>query len=198
MSTPTPPLPEPRLERWQPLRCGLMNLFRYDEEEFWFEQGRLLLRGNNGTGKSRVLALTLPFLLDGEVAPYRLEPDRDPAKRVEWNLLMGRHTDRLGYTWVEMGRRDGDAARFMTLGCGLHAVEGRGLAGKWFFLTPQRIGRDLLLRTPAGAPLGRERLIAAGKLKKVALVALARKLVVLANILVREDRLWQITSPSHA
>jgi uncharacterized protein (TIGR02680 family) len=165
MSTPTPHLPEPRLERWQPLRCGLLNVFRYDEEEFWFEQGRLLLRGNNGTGKSRVLALTLPFLLDGEVAPYRLEPDRDPAKRVEWNLLMGRHADRLGYTWVEMGRRDGDTARFMTLGCGLHAVEGRGLAGKWFFLTPQRIGRDLLLRTPAGAPLGRERLgeaVAAG------------------------------------
>ena len=151
-------LPEPRLERWQPLRCGLMNVFRYDEEEFWFEQGRLLLRGNNGTGKSRVLALTLPFLLDGEVAPYRLEPDRDPAKRVEWNLLMGRHADRLGYTWIEMGRRDGEAARFVTLGCGLHAVEGRGLVGKWFFLTPQRIGRDLLLRTPAGAPLARERL----------------------------------------
>ena len=43
-----------------------------------------------------------------------------------------------------------------------------------------------------------ERLIAAGKLKKVALVALARKLVVLANILVREDRLWQITPPSNA
>jgi transposase len=39
------------------------------------------------------------------------------------------------------------------------------------------------------------RLRAAGKLKKVALVAVARKLVVLANTLVREDRFWQISSP---
>ena len=43
-----------------------------------------------------------------------------------------------------------------------------------------------------------DRLIAVGKLKKVALIAVARKLVVLANILVRENRAWQITAPSHA
>jgi hypothetical protein len=53
-----------------------------------------------------VLALTLPFLLDGEVSAHRLEPDGDPAKRMEWNLLLGRHDDRLGYTWIEFGRLD--------------------------------------------------------------------------------------------
>ena len=36
-----------------------------------------------------------------------------------------------------------------------------------------------------------QRLIAAGKRPKVALVAIMRKLVILANTLVREDRLWQ-------
>jgi hypothetical protein len=56
-------------------------MFYYDQEEFWFHDGRLLLRGNNGTGKSKVLALTLPFLLDGELAPYRVEPDGDRQKR---------------------------------------------------------------------------------------------------------------------
>src|SRR5688572_31337060 len=50
-------LPHPRRERWQPLRSGFLNLYRYDREEFHYESGRLLLRGNNGTGKSRVLAL---------------------------------------------------------------------------------------------------------------------------------------------
>src|SRR5256712_9111713 len=120
------PLPEPRRERWQPLRSGFVNLYRYDEEEFHYENGRLLLRGNNGTGKSRVLALQLPFLLDGEIAPHRVEPDRDPAKRMEWNLLMNRHSDRLGYTWIEFGRRLQDGSeRFLTLGCGLRAVHGR-------------------------------------------------------------------------
>src|SRR5205823_8033037 len=82
------PLPQAASARWQPLRSGLVNLYRYDYQEFHFHCGRLLLRGNNGTGKSRVLALQLPFLLDGETAPHRAEPDGDPAKRFEWNLLM--------------------------------------------------------------------------------------------------------------
>jgi len=64
---PTRPLPRPTRERWQPLRSGVLNIFKFDEEEFLFEDGRLLLRGNNGAGKSRVLALQLPFLLDGEI-----------------------------------------------------------------------------------------------------------------------------------
>lgn len=47
-------LPEPRSQRWQPLRCGLVEIFYYDEETFHFHDGRLLLRGNNGTGKSKI------------------------------------------------------------------------------------------------------------------------------------------------
>lgn len=79
------------------MRGGLLNIYRYDYQEFRYEDGRLLLRGNNGTGKSRVLALQLPFLLDGEIIPQRVEPDQDPAKRMEWNLLLGgKHDDRLG------------------------------------------------------------------------------------------------------
>lgn len=99
-------LPKPTRVRWQPTRSGLVNIFRYDQEEFRFEDGRLLLRGNNGSGKSRVLALQLPFLLDGEISPHRVEPDADPAKRIEWNLLMDRHDERVGFTWIEFGRRD--------------------------------------------------------------------------------------------
>ena len=40
-----------------------------------------------------------------------------------------------------------------------------------------------------------DRLVAAGKLPKVALTAVMRKLIVLANTLIREDRLWK---PTHA
>ena len=150
-------LPYAESRRWRPLRSGLLNIYRYDNEEFWFEQGRLLLRGNNGTGKSRVLALQLPFLLDGETAPHRLEPDGDPAKRIEWNLLMGKHADRLGYTWIEFARRDDEgASHYLTLGCGLHATEGRGLVGRWFFITDLRVGETLFLQTPEGYPLTRE------------------------------------------
>jgi transposase len=43
-----------------------------------------------------------------------------------------------------------------------------------------------------------ERLIANGKPPKAAIIAVARKLVVLANILVSENRIWQLHAPKHA
>src|SRR5215510_11616938 len=130
------PLPNPTRERWQPLRSGFVNLYRYDVEEFHYEDGRMLLRGNNGTGKSRVLALKLPFLFDGEVDAQRFEPDADPSKRIEWNLLLDRYPDRTGYTWIEFGRCEKDRQEhYLTLGCGLSAVEGQPGVRQWFFIT---------------------------------------------------------------
>ncbi|SNR93881.1 TIGR02680 family protein [Streptosporangium subroseum] len=154
--------PIPTSERWKPLRAGLVDMFHYDVEEFRFHDGRLLLRGNNGTGKSKVLALTLPFLLDGELAPHRVEPDGDRQKRMEWNLLLGGkhpHPERLGYTWMEFGRRAADGTmEFRTIGCGLKAVKDRGIVRHWFFVTPQRVGAGLDLLSPAGVSLTREKL----------------------------------------
>lgn len=155
-------LPEPGLSRWQPLRAGLVDLFYYDTEEFWFRDGRLLLRGNNGTGKSKVLALMLPFLLDGDLSSHRVEPDADPRKKMEWNLLLGGEhpfPERLGYTWLEFGRVDEHGgAHFRTLGCGLKAVSGRGIARHWFFITDRRVGADLILVDATGTALSRDRL----------------------------------------
>ena len=155
-------LPVPCSERWKPLRAGLVDMFYYDAEEFWFHDGRLLLRGNNGTGKSKVLALTLPFLLDGELAPHRVEPDGDRQKKMEWNLLLGGkhpHPERIGYTWLEFGRRAADGTtEFRTVGCGLKAVAGRGIARHWFFVTTGRVGDDLHLLPPNRIPLTREKL----------------------------------------
>src|SRR4051794_20926041 len=154
-------LPVATRTRWQPMRCGVVDLFYYDRQEFWFRDGRLLLRGNNGTGKSKILALTLPFLLDGDLSPSRVEPDGDRGKRMEWNLLLGgRYDERLGYTWLEFGRVDDDGdASYVTVGCGLKAVHGRGIADRWFFVTSQRVGRDLSLVGPTGAALTRDRLV---------------------------------------
>ncbi|WP_067449774.1 TIGR02680 family protein [Actinomadura macra] len=149
-------------ERWKPLRAGLVDMFYYDVEEFRFHDGRLLLRGNNGTGKSKVLALTLPFLLDGELSPHRVEPDGDRQKRMEWNLLLGGrhpHPERLGYTWLEFGRRHPDGTEeYWTLGCGLKAVKDRGIVRHWFFVTTRRVGVDLALVSEGGVSLTREKL----------------------------------------
>ncbi|MFI5664078.1 TIGR02680 family protein [Streptomyces sp. NPDC051684] len=163
IAQPLKDLPAPPPGRWKPLRIGLVDLFYYDDEEFWFRDGRLLLRGNNGTGKSKVLALTLPFLLDGDLSARRVEPDGDPHKRMEWNLLLGGehpHSERLGYTWIEFGRRDETTGEehFRTLVCGLKAVSGRGIARHWFAVTDQRIGRDLVLLDATRTALSRDRL----------------------------------------
>ena len=154
-------LPEPARERWVPLRIGLEDIFYYDHQEFHFRDGRLLLRGNNGTGKSKVLALTLPLLLDGELSPHRVEPDADPNKRMEWNLLLGGehpNPERLGYTWLELGRRGDDGPEFLTIGCGMKAVSGRGITAHWFFITELRVGAQLSLVDHTGVALSAERL----------------------------------------
>jgi uncharacterized protein (TIGR02680 family) len=159
-----PDLPVPALTRWQPLRIGLVELFHYDTEEFWFRDGHLLLRGNNGTGKSKVLALTLPFLFDARLAPSRIEPDGDPGKRMAWNLLLGTYDRRLGYTWIEFGRVGEDGSRhYLTLGAGLSAVVARPGVESWFFVLEgggegPRLGQDLWLTSPQRVALTKERL----------------------------------------
>lgn len=159
---PAPELPQPRRTRWQPLRLGLVELYRYDSEEFWFRDGHLLLRGNNGTGKSKVLSLTLPLLLDAHLRSARVEPDGDPGKKMAWNLLLGgAYERRIGYSWIEFGRLD-DAGepRFVTLGVGLQAVAARAGVEAWYFVvdSERRLGRDLWLMSPQRVVHSRERL----------------------------------------
>ncbi len=153
-------LPQPTLSRWQPLRLGLVELYYYEDEEFWFRDGHLLLRGNNGTGKSKVLSLTLPFLLDAQLSSSRVEPDGDRSKRMDWNLLLGkRHERRTGYAWVEFGRLDEQGrTQTLTLGCGLYAVAGRPRVESWYFITALRPRKDFSLITPERTVPNRERL----------------------------------------
>lgn len=155
-----PKLPRPKLTRWQPLRLGLVELFRYDSEEFWFRDGHLLLRGNNGTGKSKVLALTLPFLFDARLTAARLEPDGDPGKKMAWNLLLDSYERRTGYAWVEFGRIRADGSpQFLTLGAGLSAAAARTQVESWYFVCDgSRVGEDLWLTTPQRNVVPKERL----------------------------------------
>jgi uncharacterized protein (TIGR02680 family) len=159
-----PALPIPVRDRWQPLRLGLVEMFQYDSEEFWFRDGHLLLRGNNGTGKSKVLSLTLPFLFDGQLKPSRIEPDGDNGKKMSWNLLMNSYDRRVGYSWIEFGRLGNDGTpHYLTLGAGLSAVASRPNVESWFFVLddadkPTRINQDLWLMSEQRVVLTKERL----------------------------------------
>ncbi len=52
--------------KWVPHRAGLLNFWYYDEEYFHFADGRLFLRGSNGSGKSVTMQSLIPVLLDGK------------------------------------------------------------------------------------------------------------------------------------
>ena len=159
-----PALPLPTRQRWQPLRLGLVELFHYDSEEFWFRDGHLLLRGNNGTGKSKVLSLTLPFLFDAQLKPSRIEPDGDTGKKMAWNLLLNSYERRIGYAWIEFGRLAEDGTpHYLTLGAGLSAAAARPQVDSWFFVLEgadgaPRINQDLWLTNDQRVVLSKERL----------------------------------------
>ncbi|HVX22248.1 MAG TPA: TIGR02680 family protein [Acidimicrobiales bacterium] len=158
-----PHLPRPRPGRMRPLRAGIRNVWEYDDQEFWFSDGRLILRGQNTAGKSKALELLLPFVLDGDVRSERLDPFGSKAKTMYWNLI--EFSDRptaIGYCWVEFGRVDGDGVeQFTTCVVGLRGVRSAGKrVDTWFAVTPARVGVDLEL-APGGVPLTREQFRAA-------------------------------------
>ncbi|MEA2692156.1 MAG: hypothetical protein QOJ16_1543, partial [Acidobacteriota bacterium] len=163
---PPPRLPVPRAARFTPLRAGIVNIWQYDEQELRFEQGRLLLRGDNGTGKSKALELLLPFLFDADLSPQRLDPFAGNARTMYWNLLQGdRFDNRVGYVWLELGRRleadEGladEGEEIWTIGCGLRAARRTQRVDSWYFITRRRIGADLSLLSPQRVPLLKDEL----------------------------------------
>lgn len=92
------------MDRWHMSRAGIFNFWYYDEEEFHFEEGRLILRGTNGSGKSVTMQSLIPLVLDGDKRPQRLDPFGSRDRRLEYYLLGDGnegHTDRTGYLWLE-------------------------------------------------------------------------------------------------
>ncbi|CAN5514591.1 TIGR02680 family protein [soil metagenome] len=146
--------PTPQRQRFVPLRAGILNLWQYDDHEFWFHSGRLLLRGQNGMGKSKALELLLPFLLDADTSPHRLDPFGDGHKSMRWNLLEdGLHSSRLGYAWLEFGRTDGSGKDdFVTIGAGLRATQSTAGVDSWYFVARGRRGVEFDLVDSARVP----------------------------------------------
>lgn len=147
--------------RFQLTRAGLLNLFEYAEQTFTFSGGHLLLRGHNGAGKSKALELLLPFVLDGDITPTKLDPFRTNARNMKWNLLMGgRHDNRVGYAWLEFSRQRHGQPQYVTAVVGVKATQDHSSAQTWFaVLQDVRVGYDVsFINEATREPYPRKRL----------------------------------------
>ncbi len=128
---------------WKISRAGVVNFWYYDEEEFHFEDGRLLLRGANGSGKSVTMQSLVPLLFDGNKSPERLDPFGSKARKMESYLLSDglEVEERTGYLFLEFEKKE--AQRHMTIGMGMRARKNRPMQ-TWYFLLldNRRIGKN--------------------------------------------------------
>lgn len=156
-STPSAPSPG---RRFRLARAGILNVWQYDEQVFTFADGRLLLRGANGAGKSKTLEMLLPFALDGDKA--RITASAKHHTSLLWLMTDGLDAgNRVGYVWVEFERDgDGTAPETFTCGVGIRASVSARSATAWHFTTSRRVGHDLFLEDEGG-PLSRPRLVEA-------------------------------------
>lgn len=144
--------------RYRLSRAGVLNVWQYDEQVFDVAEGRLLLRGANGAGKSKTLEMLLPFVLDGDKA--RMTASARHHTSLLWLMLDGVTdvTTRTGYLWVEFARTDeAGSPETFTCGVGIRASQSARSATAWFFTSPTGVGAGLELSDAAG-PLSRDRL----------------------------------------
>jgi len=134
--------------KWQMHRAGLFDFWYYDNEEYFFADGKLLLRGSNGSGKSVTMQSLITVLLDGKIAASRLDPFGSKDRRMEDYLLgekeIVQRDERTGYLYLEYKRANSD--QYITTGIGMKAKRGSNL-DFWGFiiLDNRRLGHELQL-----------------------------------------------------
>lgn len=136
------------MTKWQMNRAGLLSFWYYDDEIFDFADGKLLLRGTNGSGKSVTMQSFIPVLLDGKKSPDRLDPFGSKARKMSDYLLgeeeISGREERTGYLFLEY-KMEG-TEQYVTTGIGMQARRHKDLKSWYFVITDnRRIGIDLEL-----------------------------------------------------
>ncbi|WP_236344023.1 TIGR02680 family protein [Paenibacillus plantiphilus] len=164
--------------RWKPHRVILFNFWYFNYEEYYFKNGRLLLRGHNGAGKSIAMNTLFTFMLDGNKDPKRLDPF-ESSDRKFYDILLGEESlnkdiiERIGYVVIEYKLTN--TKEYITTGFGLHSKrKNRRLEDAWGFVIhdrSRRIGRgpnpislykvEVLDGSPEQIPLDRKQITSA-------------------------------------
>lgn len=127
-------------------KIGLVDFWCYQNETFTFEDGHMLLRGSNGSGKSVTMQSFIPLLLDGNKSSERLDSFGTRSRKMDTYLIdeNSDRDERIGYLYLEFKRHDSDL--YKTIGMGLRARKGKPLQS-WYFVIEdnRRIGIDFSL-----------------------------------------------------
>ena len=135
-------------DRFKMNRIGFVNFWLYDEEYFEFENGKLLLRGQNASGKSITTQSFIPFILDGDRTPSRLDPFGSSDRRMEYYFLGEEKEESTGYLFLEFKNED----KYCTIAIGQRAKKGKPMEFWGFIiLDERRIGYDLKLYKEVGS-----------------------------------------------
>ncbi len=150
-------------ERFKPSRAGVINVWDYVDEEWAFADGRLALRGHNGSGKTKALEVLFPFVLDGVADSRRLDPFSGENRTMKSNLLYRGQESEYGYVWMEFARAraaghpaaptETPAAETITLIIGMRAHRNSDGVRMSFFVTGKRLGVDFGLLSADSRPL---------------------------------------------
>ncbi|WP_233513795.1 hypothetical protein [Micromonospora craterilacus] len=143
------------VRRFAPTRAGIINLWDYRDEEFLFVDGWLVLRGPNGSGKTKALEVLFPYVLDGRIEPRRLNPFASEDRTMKSNLLYRGQDVAHSYVWLEFGNGES----YVTVGIGLRAHRHVDRVTRWHFVTDGRVGVDFSLLDADDRPLTRRDLI---------------------------------------
>jgi uncharacterized protein (TIGR02680 family) len=131
-------------------------MWDYRDEEFSFAGGWLILRGPNGSGKTKALEVLFPFVLDGRIDPKRLNPFAAEDRTMKSNLLFRGMDNAVGYVWLEFRHRYTREA--VTVGIGLHAQRHRDTPVRWHFVASGRVGEEFSLLTEDDRPMTKKQL----------------------------------------
>jgi hypothetical protein len=136
-------------ERFKPTRAGVINVWDYVDEEWAFADGRLALRGHNGSGKTKALEVLFPFVLDGVADSRRLDPFSGENRTMKSNLLYRGQESEYGYAWMEFAL----PGQTITLIIGIRAHRNTDGVRMSFYVTGKRLGVDFGLLSADSRPL---------------------------------------------
>ncbi len=144
--------------RFIPTRAGIVNLWDYRDQEFCFADGRLVLRGPNGSGKTKALEVLFPFVFDGRIEPRRLNPFAGEERTMKSNLLYRKQDSAYSYVWMEFARGRRSDPEVVTVGIGMRATRSSDKVTRWYFVADGRVGVDFSLIGPDDRPFTRKQL----------------------------------------